>query len=111
MGTPVRVLAFTGLSPPHRRYFMAVPETHSATEQVDNVLQERVFELVRGRFRPASEADADNFYSTEQLFSMLADHEPLLAESKFGLRTCLLALEFTEHLIGDQFFWAVRNAH
>jgi hypothetical protein len=84
------------------------PEAPNGPEGLDPQLQERIFELLSVRFRPAKDAgEADHFYTTEQLFAFLADHEPNLFEVKPVLRSALVNLGYHEHFLGDQYVWAV----
>ncbi len=84
------------------------PEGPEDPGAIDAKLQERIFELLSVRFRPAKDAgEADDFYSTDQLFTLLSDHEPDLLPVKPILRTVLLQIGYQEYFLGDQYMWAV----
>jgi hypothetical protein len=70
----------------------------------------RLEDLLHGKFRKATDAgDADAYYTTEELFSMVDGHSPELVP-KPQFREALLKLGYVEMRLESQFVWLLRTA-
>ena len=72
--------------------------------------REVLADLLHGKFQPAASlVDAESYYTTEHIFSMLDRHSPEQLPKRL-FRDAMLLLGFKEHVLDDEIVWLVKAA-